>query len=130
MARSTKMSAKDKYERQKELARERQKMFRKKMTEEKREQKKNYDRDRISRMKKEGKVKTISDLTPRGQKEMRTYRRGRNKARSQRIKMLAEVAEDTPPASLAESDSVRKKVGRKQVRGDRAKAYRAINKQK
>lgn len=82
MARSSNLSAKEKYERQKELARNRQRRRKEKMSAEKLEEKRKYDRERMARLRQEKKIKNIGDMTPREQRKMRKYWRDRNHVRS------------------------------------------------
>ncbi|XP_046689216.1 vicilin-like seed storage protein At2g18540, partial [Homalodisca vitripennis] len=131
MVRSSKLSAKEKYERQKALTKERQRRYRERMSEEKKEEKRKYDRDRLARLKAENKIKKISDMTPREQRKMRKYWKERNLVRSLKNKSLKEVT-DTPPASPLQDvreESEQKRRGRKKIRRDKAKAYRTIAKQ-
>ena len=53
-----------KLEHQRNLARERQRRRREKLSEEQLEQKRAKDRERYARLKQENKVKTVSDMTP------------------------------------------------------------------
>jgi hypothetical protein len=132
MARASKLSAKEKYERQKELARERQRRRRAKFSEEQLESKRKYDRDRHEKLKREGKIKTVDKMNPREHRKWKKYWRERNRIRSLKKKGIEEALENTPPQSpvgLGLPISSQKKRGRKAVRRDRAKAYRTIKKQ-
>lgn len=59
----------DKYERNKQLAAERQRRFKAKMTEEQLEKKRQRDRDRLKRLKEEKKILPISKLKASDQKK-------------------------------------------------------------
>lgn len=73
MARSTNLSAKQKYERQKELARNRQRKLNERKTEEEKEANKKYDRERMAKLREEKKIKRINDMNPRDQRKTRKY---------------------------------------------------------
>lgn len=73
MARSTNLSAKQKYERQKELARNRQRKLNERKTEEEKEANKKYDRERMAKLREEKKIKRINDMNPREQRKTRKY---------------------------------------------------------
>lgn len=123
------MSDKVKYERQKALARERQRRMKERMNEEQLEEKRKYDRERMARLRVEKKVKKIEDMNPREQRKQRKYWRERNKVRSLRNKALNEVMAVTLPASpviVDKRESSQKKRGQKKIRKDNVKSYRTI----
>lgn len=122
----------DKYERQKEMARERQRKRRAKLSDEQLEAKRKYDRDRRDKLKRENKIKTVADMTPRERRKMQKYWRERNKERSLKNKALKNAIANTPPGTPTRSperETEQKKRGRKNVRKSKAKAYRLIKKQ-
>lgn len=129
-------SAKAKIEKQKAQNRERVRRHREKMSEEKLEEKRKYDRDRYETLKKEKKIKPISEMTSREQRKVRQKWKAQNK-RKKEIRAQVKLAKaNTPPpspqpgTSQAQDPSNQKKRGRKAVKKDRAKAYRTIDKQK
>lgn len=125
----------DKYERNKQLAAERQRRFKAKMTEEQLEKKRQRDRDRLKRLKEEKKILPISKLKASDQKKKRKQWRKYCATYRKKQKSLKNAINDTPPLSADEEENGeipvprQKERGRQQVRRDRAKAYRTISKQ-
>lgn len=70
------------------MARERQRRRRAKLSDEQLESKRKYDRDRRDKLKKENKIKTVTDMTPRERRKMQKNWREQNKERSLKNKAL------------------------------------------
>ncbi|CAH1987621.1 unnamed protein product [Acanthoscelides obtectus] len=120
------------YLRQREKANARKKKFLDKMTEEEIEIKRAKDRAYYRKKKAEKKVKNISEMTEREKRKQRKIWKEASKKYREKKKKLSTILNNTPPHSddeLAATPSVRKTVGRKIVRKDRAKAYRKIKQQ-
>ncbi|CAH1970101.1 unnamed protein product [Acanthoscelides obtectus] len=120
------------YLRQGEKANARKKKFLDKMTEEEIEIKRAKDRAYYRKKKAEKKVKNIAEMTEREKRKQRKIWKEASKKYREKKKTLSTILNNTPPHSddeLAASPSVRKTVGRKIVRKDRAKAYRKIKQQ-
>lgn len=104
------------------------------MTPEQKEMKRLKDREYYQRKKAENKVKTINDMTEREKRKQRKAWRKNSQKYRQKKKMLANVLADSPPCSENEMENniheSRKKAGRKQVKKDKAQAYRTVKKQK
>lgn len=118
-------------EKQRELARERQRKHRKNMSEEDLERKRAKDRERYIKLKEKNKIKTVKDLTPREHRRLKKQWRERKARSNLRKKHLDGVMKNnTPPHSEDEQPNVseQKKRGRKLVRKDRSKSYRTIKK--
>lgn len=90
------MWAKEKYDHQNNLAKERQRKRRARLTEEQLEAKRKYERDRREKLRRENKIKTVADMTPREHRKTKKYWRERNKARSLKQKGKAEATYNTP----------------------------------
>lgn len=123
-----------KLERQRALARERQRRRRQALTEEQIKQKREKDLERYHRLKRENKIKTVADKTPRELRKLRKYWRESSKKYRAKKKAELNAINNTPPVSCDESlneetQSSQKVRGRKKVRKDRAKVYRTVNKQ-
>ncbi|KAL4717885.1 hypothetical protein ACJJTC_005730 [Scirpophaga incertulas] len=119
------------YLRQREKANARKRKFLDRMTEEQREIKRAKDREYYKKKKAEKKVKNIANMTNREKRQRKDWKIASKKYREKK-KALINMIRDTPPQSddeLAVVPSVRRQVGRKGVRKDRAKAYRKIKKQ-
>ena len=96
------------------------------------EHKRAKDRERLARLKIENKIKSIDQLTPREQHNIRKVWRESKRKRRGEIKVQKETADNTvtPPQSEDEhGESEQKKRGRKKVRRDRSKAYKKIKEQ-
>lgn len=122
----------DKYERQKEMARERQRKRRAKLSDEQLESKRKYNRDRRDKLKRENKIKTVTDMTPRERRKTRKNWREQNKERSLKNKALKNAIANNPPGTPTRSperETDQKKRGRKNVLKSKAKAYRLFKKQ-
>lgn len=121
------------YLRQREKANARKRKFLNKMTEEEREIKRAKDRAYYQKKKAEKKVKNIDEMTEREKRKQRKIWKEASKKYREKKKAISSIVNNTPPHSddeLAEARSlVRRTVGRKIVRKDRAKAYRKIKKQ-
>ncbi|KAL4705448.1 hypothetical protein ACJJTC_012835 [Scirpophaga incertulas] len=120
------------YLRQREKANARKRKFLDRMTEEQREIKRAKDREYYKKKKAEKKVKNIANMTNREKRQQRKDWKIASKKYREKKKALINMIRDTPPQSddeLAVVPSVRRQVGRKSVRKDRAKAYRKIKKQ-
>lgn len=121
-----------KFERQKELARERQRCRRSKFTPEQWEEKRAKERQRYANLKKEKKIKSVKDLTPREHRVLKKKWRESKRRTRDKKRIEEEVVNNTPPRSDEEDqiqESLQKKRGRRQVRKDRSKAYRKIKEQ-
>lgn len=120
------------YLRQREKANARKRKFLDRMTEEQREIKRAKDREYYKKKKAEKKVKNIANMTNREKRQQRKDWKIASKKYREKKKALINMIRDTPPQSddeLAVVPSVRRQVGRKSVRKDRAKVYRKIKKQ-
>uniref|UniRef100_A0A1B6J1Y9 Uncharacterized protein n=1 Tax=Homalodisca liturata TaxID=320908 RepID=A0A1B6J1Y9_9HEMI len=122
MARAKKTSDSETLKRQRDLAKERQRKHRAKMTEEELELKRSKDRKRYAKLKSENKIKKVKDMTPREHRRIKKQWRDRKKTSNlnKKRKLLAAVPEMSSP------NSEHKKRGRKIVRKDRSKAHRKI----
>lgn len=104
------------------------------MSEEELEQKRAKDRERYAKLKKENKIKTVKDMTPREHRRIKKQWRIR-KTRSNLNKKIAEpITAISPPNTDSEEyhpvhESLQKKRGRKAVRRDRSQCYRMLKKQ-
>lgn len=121
------------YLRQREHANARNRKFLDKMTDEQREIKRAKDRAYYQKKKAEKKVKNIAEMTEREKRKQRKEWKKASKKYREKKKAFTNIINNTPPHSdddLGATSSIRKQVGRKIVRKDRAKAYRKIKKQK
>lgn len=128
------LSKGEKYDRHKTLNAERVKRFRQNMTEEQWEEKRQKDRERYKKKKEQNLIKSINELSEREKRKKRKM--WKQNSRNYRIKKKNEerMLTNTPPSSDEEMiavpvESVQKKRGRKQVKRDRAKSYRLVQKQ-
>ncbi|KAG8295326.1 hypothetical protein J6590_082541 [Homalodisca vitripennis] len=79
MARAKKTSDSETLKRQRDLAKERQRKHRAKMTEEELELKRSKDRKRYAKLKSENKIKKVKDMTPREHRRIKKQWRDRKK---------------------------------------------------
>ncbi|CAH0552457.1 unnamed protein product [Brassicogethes aeneus] len=103
------------------------------MTEEERDIKRAKDRAYYQKKKGENKVKNIAEMTEREKRKQRKIWKEASKKYREKKKALSSIVNNTPPHSddnLAATLSVRKTVGRKIVRKDRAKAYQKREQEK
>lgn len=121
------------YLQQREKANARKRKFLDKMTEEEREFKRAKDREYYQKKKAEKKVKNVGEMTEREKRKQRKIWKEASKKYREKKKAISSIINNTPPNSDNESaaarHSVRRTVGRKIVRKDRAKAYRKIKQQ-
>ncbi|XP_063363882.1 uncharacterized protein LOC134652649 [Cydia amplana] len=122
------------YKKHREKANARKRKFLDKMTPEQREVKRLKDREYYQRKKAENKVKTVSDMTERQKRKQRKLWRKNSQKYRQKKKMMANILANSPPDSENEIENdnrvSRKTSGRKQVKKDKAQAYRTVKKQK
>lgn len=89
--------------------------------------------ERLARLKIENKIKSVDQLTPREQRNIRKVWRESKRKRRGEIKVQKETADNTvtlPQSEDEHGESGQKKRGRKRVRRDRSKAYKKIKEQK
>lgn len=122
------------YKKYREKANARKRKFLDKMTPEQKEMKRLKDREYYQRKKAENKVKTVNDMTERQKRKQRKTWRINSQKYRQKKKMIANILADSPPDTENEIEDdnreSRKKAGRKQVKKDKAQAYRTVKKQK